>query len=46
LDGLLAIGKKKSGERFTRDDLELLLTMAGELALNLERIRLQEEVFE
>jgi signal transduction histidine kinase len=46
LDGLLAIGKKKSGERFTRDDLELLLTMARELALNLERIRLQEEVFE
>jgi signal transduction histidine kinase len=46
LDGLLTIGKKKSGERFTRDDLELLLTMASELALNLERIRLQEEVFE
>jgi len=46
LDGLLALGKKKSGERFTRDDLELLLTMAGELALNMERIRLQEEVFE
>ncbi|NIM90054.1 MAG: GHKL domain-containing protein [Candidatus Aminicenantes bacterium] len=46
LDGLLTIGKKKSGERFTRDDLELLLTMANELALNLERIKLQEEVFE
>jgi len=46
LDGLLALGKKKSGERFTRDDLELLLTMARELALNIERIRLQEEVFE
>ena len=46
LDGLLTIGKKKSGERFTRDDIELLLTMASELALNLERIRLQEEVFE
>jgi signal transduction histidine kinase len=46
LDGLLTIGKKKSGERFTGDDLELLLTMASELALNLERIRLQEEVFE
>lgn len=46
LDGLLTIGKKKSGERFTRDDLELLLTMARDLALNLERIRLQEEVFE
>ncbi len=46
LDGFLTIGKKKSRERFTRDDLELLLTMARELALNLERIRLQEEVFE
>jgi len=46
LAGLLSIGKKKSGERFTRDDIELLLTMARELALNLERIRLQEEVFE
>jgi len=45
LEGLLAIGKKKSGERFTRDDLELLLTMARELAMNIERIRLQEEVF-
>ena len=46
LAGLLSIGKKKSGERFTGDDLELLLTMARELALNLERIRLLEEVFE
>lgn len=44
LSGFLTLGKKMSGEKFTRDDLELLLTMAGELALNLERIRLQEEV--
>ena len=44
LTGFLSLGKKKSGERFTRDDIELLLTMARELALNLERIRLQEEV--
>jgi len=44
LAGFLALGKKKFGERFTQDDLELLLTMAGELALNLERIKLQEEV--
>ena len=44
LKGFLALGKKKSGERFSLDDLELLLTMAGELAINLERIRLQEEV--
>jgi signal transduction histidine kinase len=46
LAGYVSLGKKKSGERFTRDDLELLQTMARELALNLERIRLQEEVFE
>lgn len=44
LAGLLSLGKKKSGEKFSRDDIELLLTMARELALNLERIRLQEEV--
>jgi two-component system phosphate regulon sensor histidine kinase PhoR len=42
--GFLSLGKKKSGERFNRDDIELLTTMTGELALNLERIRLQEEV--
>jgi signal transduction histidine kinase len=46
LAGYVSLGKKKSGERYTRDDLELLLTMTLELALNLERIRLQEEVFE
>jgi len=46
LTGCVSLGKKRSGERFTRDDLELLLTMARELAINLERIRLQEEVFE
>ncbi|MFQ6070116.1 MAG: sensor histidine kinase, partial [Candidatus Aminicenantales bacterium] len=44
LDGLLSVGKKKSGERFSRDDIELLLTMSRELTVNLERIRLQEEV--
>lgn len=44
LAGYVALGRKKSGERFSRDDLELLQTMAGELSLNLERIRLAEEV--
>jgi len=44
LAGLLSLGKKKSGQRFRWDDIELLLTMARELALNLERIKLQEEV--
>jgi signal transduction histidine kinase len=44
--GYVSLGKKKSGERFTRDDLEVLISMSRELALNLERIRLQEEVIE
>jgi signal transduction histidine kinase len=44
MTGLLALGKKKSGERFTRDDLELLQSLVRDLALNLERIRLLEEV--
>ncbi len=42
--GTLVLGGKKSGERYNRDDIELLRTMAGELAVNLERIELQEEV--
>ncbi|TEU06187.1 MAG: hypothetical protein E3J22_04115 [Candidatus Aminicenantes bacterium] len=44
LTGFLSLGRKKSGERFSRDDLELLLAMSRDLALNLERIRLLEEV--
>ncbi len=44
LEGLLFFGKKKSGERYTHDDLDLLLSLADGLALNLERIALQEEV--
>ena len=44
LAGCVTLGKKKSGERYSRDDLELIIAMSRELALNLERIRLQEEV--
>ncbi|MGD2245037.1 MAG: ATP-binding protein [Candidatus Aminicenantes bacterium] len=44
LTGFLSLGKKKSGEKFSRDDIELLLAMSRDLALNLERIRLLEEV--
>ncbi len=44
LTGFLSLGKKKSGEKFSRDDIDLLLTMSRDLALNLERIRLLEEV--
>lgn len=45
LAGCLALGRKKSGLRFTREDLDLVETLAGELATGLQRIRLQEEIF-
>jgi len=44
LSGFVTLGKKKSGAKFTRDDIELLMGLAEGVALNLERIRLQEEV--
>jgi signal transduction histidine kinase len=44
LIGILALGKKKSGSKFSGDDIELFLTLAETFALNLERIHLQEEV--
>ena len=44
LTGFLSLGKKKSREKFSRDDIDLLLAMSRDLALNLERIRLLEEV--
>jgi signal transduction histidine kinase len=43
-NGFLALGKKRSGQNYRRDDIELLATLAGELALSLDRLRLQEEV--
>ncbi len=45
LEGFLMLGKKKSGERYSRDDMDFLISMADGLALNLERIVLLEEVF-
>jgi signal transduction histidine kinase len=42
--GFAALGRKKSGERFSREDFGLLRTLSGELAVNLERLYLQEEV--
>jgi signal transduction histidine kinase len=42
--GFLTVGEKKSGERFTGDDIELLLALSRELALNLERLSLQVEI--
>ncbi len=43
--GFISLGKKKSGERYSHEDIELLQTMSREFSLNLERIRLQEAVF-
>lgn len=42
--GFFFLGKKKSGGRFNREDVELIRTMASELSLNLDRLGLQEEV--
>ena len=44
LEGFIFLGKKKSGERYTREDFDFLTTMRNELAGNLERIDLQEKV--
>ena len=45
ISGCLVMGKKKSGERYSHEDIELLLTLSQELTVNLERMKLQEEVF-
>jgi signal transduction histidine kinase len=42
--GCLWLGKKRSGQRFTAEDIELLRTLALDFSLNFERLRLQEEV--
>ncbi|HSA96058.1 MAG TPA: ATP-binding protein, partial [Acidobacteriota bacterium] len=42
--GLLAFGPKRSGHRFTNEDIDLLQTLSGDLAVNLGRIRIQEEM--
>jgi signal transduction histidine kinase len=44
LVGFAIFGEKKSGQKYAGDDLDLLSTLAGELALGLEMLRLQEEV--
>jgi signal transduction histidine kinase len=44
LVGCLLAGKKRSGHTFTRDDIDLLLTLTMALSLNLEKIRRQEEI--
>jgi two-component system phosphate regulon sensor histidine kinase PhoR len=42
--GLLVFGPKPSGHRFTKEDIGFIETMAGELAVNLGRIRIQEQM--
>ena len=42
--GLLAFGPKTSGHRFTKEDVDLIETLSGDLAVNLGRIRIQEQV--
>ncbi len=44
LTGYVLLGKKRSGQRFAAEDIELLQALAMDLSLNLERLRLQEEV--
>ena len=44
LKGFVAFGPKRSEERFHEDDLDLFVTLAGDLALNLERMELREQV--
>jgi len=43
-EGLLVFGPKLSGHRFTSEDIDLIEALAGELAVNLGRIRIQEEM--
>jgi signal transduction histidine kinase len=44
LRGYIGLGRKKSGGRFTEEDLDLVSALGSELASGLRRIRLQEEV--
>jgi signal transduction histidine kinase len=42
--GFVALGRKKSGARYTEDDLDLVSALGAELASGLGRIRLQADV--
>jgi two-component system phosphate regulon sensor histidine kinase PhoR len=44
IKGVLGLGRKKSGQTFSAEDLELVDGFTGELATHLERIKLHEEV--
>ena len=43
LSGILLLGPKLSGERYTVDDMELLLTVANQAVVSVENARLYEE---
>lgn len=42
--GLAVVGPKSSGHRLTGEDVDFAAALAGELAVNLGRIRIQEEM--
>ncbi|MBK9097359.1 MAG: hypothetical protein IPM14_04390 [bacterium] len=44
IHGFLVLGAKKSGQRFLKDDIDLLNTVAAAAALAIDRIKLQEEL--
>ena len=44
LRGFVALGPKRSGERFRPEDVDFLKSLSAELALHFERVKLQEEV--
>ncbi len=44
LEGFVVLGRKRSEERYREDDLDLIMTMVDELALNLERMELRAQV--
>lgn len=44
IHGFLVLGAKKSGQRFLKDDVDLLNTVAAASALAIDRIKLQEEL--
>jgi PAS domain S-box-containing protein len=46
LVGILCLGEKLSGELYSPDDLELLLTMAGEAGIAIENAKLYRDITE
>jgi sigma-B regulation protein RsbU (phosphoserine phosphatase) len=44
--GLLSLGEKKSGKFYTREDVNLIKTLAGQGAVAIENARMVEEVIE